>query len=754
MKFPKLSILFIILCVLTLPLFGQDSKALVHQIKITTDKAPDTSSLKSIAESVTKGLTTNDEKAIAIYNYLIYNNYHFQYPSEAGGVAALKVLNVYGWSLCGGLHSIQSSLWREMGWKWRFIGWDGHTTVEAFYDDKWHYFDVFSKFYCWRDDPTAPGGRTVASQDDIGKNPDIVLQGLVFDSGREVYYAKGNEFKNINGKANWTAPVFLPCKDDPKYIVTECKKPRSNNGSPTDWAGIKFNEDGYSTDVNLPTGMSLDMLWSKIDGSHWWFPDRKRLAKHSCSERDFRNSPSCGLLIEPYRQVYKQEGRSFSSGRFAFKPTISKNIIDSFDSADNIKIDGTTITQADTSKPAWFVVNMSSPYVMSTAKGVITDVETVEISTDKGKTYKPFLLSNFNDAIGGKYGALIKVPVAKPISAIDIEIIVEQNYRALPYLSPGKNEVTVSLAKPEELKDNNLVVTYVFQVGSKSKSFEDYVDAGKEVAKSHNTEWGPEVSYVQKIIKASDFKDGKFKFNIDLPTPKGKYPAYPRMINLKREIIGPNDKPAPLPEGAVAYKTPEGQEFMTLPYPFHLDLIKPEVEKPRKIKSEKLKAEFGFAVSEAGQVAENHYIKVKPNENWDILMKADLSTLKDANSFNALKIALPVIRGHAKAKVKIAAFLLSEPYELNKPYDFKKIGTTDIGVTILPIQPEEKDYSPAQYFFIDITKAAKGFVKEGKKEIYLAITTIPDRTVDDGHTVRADFDHKAEFYLSVENFVD
>ena len=754
MSYLKSNLFLLVFSLIFFSLPAQDSKSIVNQIKITTDKAPETSSLKSIVESVTKGLKTNDEKAIAIYNYLIYNNYHFQYPNEAGGVASLKLLNVYGWSLCGGQHSMQSSLWREMGWKWRFIGWDGHTTVEAFYDEKWHYFDVFSKFYAWKDDPTAPGGRTVASQDDIGKNPDIVLKGLVFDAGKEVYYAKGNEFKNINGKANWTAPVFLPCKDDPNYITTECKKPRSNDGSPTEWMGIKFNEDGYNTDVNLPKGMILDMLWSKIDGSHWWFPDRKRIAKHSCSERDFRNSPSCGLLIEPYRQVYKQEGRSFSSGRFTFKPTIGTDITTSFESSENIKIDGATITQADASKPGWFVVKMSSPYVMSTAKGVISDVENIEVSTDGGKTYKAFPINNFNDAIGGKYNAFIKVPVAKPIAAIELEIIVEQNYRALPYLSPGKNEVTVSLLKPEELKDNSLVVTYVFQVGSKTKSFEDYADAGKEVAKSHNTDWGPETSYVQKVIKASDFKDGKYKFNIDIPTPKGKYPAYPRMINLKREIIGPNEKPSPLPEGAVAYKTPEGQEMMTLPYPFHMDLIKPEADIPRKIKSDKLKAEFGFAVSEAGLVEPNHYIKVKAGENWNILVKADLSTIKDANAFNALKLALPVIRGHKEAKVKIAAFLLSEPYEANKPYDFKKIGTTDIGVTILPIQPENKDYTPPQYFFIDITKTAKALIKEGKKEIYLAITTIPDRTVDEGHTVRVDFDAKAEFYLSADVFVD
>ena len=26
-------------------------------------------------------------------------------------------------------------MWRELGWGWRFVGWNGHTTVEAKYDD-------------------------------------------------------------------------------------------------------------------------------------------------------------------------------------------------------------------------------------------------------------------------------------------------------------------------------------------------------------------------------------------------------------------------------------------------------------------------------------------------------------------------------------------------------------------------------------------------------------------------------------------
>ena len=106
----------------------------VSGIKVLPDKAPDCSSLKAIVESVTRGCKTNDEKAIAIYNFMRLTHYHRAYPSEAGGIPVLKEINCYGWSLCGGLHAEESALWREMGWNWRFVGWPGHTTVEAYYD--------------------------------------------------------------------------------------------------------------------------------------------------------------------------------------------------------------------------------------------------------------------------------------------------------------------------------------------------------------------------------------------------------------------------------------------------------------------------------------------------------------------------------------------------------------------------------------------------------------------------------------------
>ena len=147
-----------------------------------------------IVETVTRDCKTNDEKAIAIYNFCQLTHYHRAYPSEPGGVPALKVINCYGWSLCGGLHSMESALWKEAGWEHRFVGWDGHTTVEAKYDGRWHYLDIFLKFYAW--EPDGKGGRTIASQDDLTIHSDQLSHETPSFSieGRGCVYAKDNQF--------------------------------------------------------------------------------------------------------------------------------------------------------------------------------------------------------------------------------------------------------------------------------------------------------------------------------------------------------------------------------------------------------------------------------------------------------------------------------------------------------------------------------------------------------------------------------
>ncbi|MDB5390884.1 MAG: hypothetical protein JWM11_6530 [Planctomycetaceae bacterium] len=569
--------IFVMTCLATLHAADlPTSRGTIRRIKVIADRAPDCSTLKSIVESVTKDCKSNDEKAIALYNFMQLSHYHQGYPSEKEGLGALREINVYGWSLCGGLHTVEAALWREMGWPWRYVGWSdpGHTTVEAFYDGRWHYLDVFLRYYTWMPLATAPGGRTIAGEEDIRANPALVTEGLEFDKNREVYYHRGNKFEIINAKANWRAPSFLSCGDTPGGILSGIRS-SSRAGSPTGWATIQFDSPGYSTDVNLAVGSSLTLTWDATEGAHWW-NGRQHVPGHGCGDRDYRNCPSIGPILEPYAQAGGKR-RSFSNGTSRVASDFSKTArLQDFVAHDNVKWSAGSLVPVDFSRPGSITLQLQSPYVMSRASGRADGADVAEISFDHGQSFKPIKLENFSEEVGGHYDCQIKLSFKTILRSYDVEAIVQCNRGALPYLSPGKNSIAVEIADPKELEDSRLVVTYAYYPGFRSKTYEALADAGAEVARAHGAAWSKELHVVQKVFSAQDFPA---KFEIDIPTPPGKLPVYPRMVYLRREIVAAGSQPLPLAPNAVTPQPAAPESLQTLPNPFTigitLALVKP-----------------------------------------------------------------------------------------------------------------------------------------------------------------------------------
>ena len=546
---------------------------LVRAVKVLPDKAPDCSSLKAIAESVTRGCKTNDERAIAIYNFMLLAHYHHAYPSEPGGLAVLKEINTYGWSLCGGLHAEQSALWRELGWGWRFVGWSGHTTVEARYDNKWHYLDVFLKFYAWMPDAAAPGGRTIAGEDDLDRNPQALIRdALVTDKARGSIYARADPFQLVGGAANWTAPAFLVCGDTIDDVVggLHTHKPV---GQEEGWGGIRHATGDYSADVDLAPGWSLTNTWDAVDGA-WYWAGSKQPPRHTCGNKDLRNSPDAGLLLEPYFQHV----RSYANGTLAFAPDFASDaVLKSLAARDNIRYDRGALVPAQAGSPASVTLLLRSPYIMTRARGTAEGADSLEISTDGGKSFKPADIKDFTDAVKGQVAALARINFKAPLRSLRLEVLVQNNPGSLPYLSPGRNTVTVSVADPAALGDNRLVVTCAYAPGFRTKSFEQLLAEGKEIAKQHQAAWAESPTVVQKIFAA---KDLPARFDIDVPTPKDKYPVYPRMLFVRREVVAPGAKPLPLPDNAQEPKTGPGDELKTLPNPFLIGSQPPPAPAP------------------------------------------------------------------------------------------------------------------------------------------------------------------------------
>ena len=368
-----------------------------------------------------------------------------------------------------------------------------------------------------------------------------------------------------------------------------------------------------------------------------------------------------------------------------------------------------------------------------------------ELSVDGGRTFKPVKLQDFSDEVGGQYAALLKLTFQAALAALNVEVTVQCNRCALPYLSPGPNKVRVSVAEPKDLGENLLAVTYAYQPGARSKSYEQLAEMGAEVGKGHGAAWSATPVVVQKIFRAAELPA---EFEIPVPTPKDQYPVYPRMLFLRREVLAPGGRPLPLPEGAVEPKVGPDDELKTLPSPFTVGFALPPPAVVRKTATRTFELSASHAVSQDGKAEPNHYIKWKEGETWVVLVGGELKDLPPARRIAAARLVFPVVRANAKSPTKAGVTLLTGPFEAGKPFDFKRLGDV-VGSTVLPRQPGE-DYAPPKTFAVEIARAVKALAS-GEASFYgFGLRAIPDRGVDEGYTVRYDLPAGAKAILEVD----
>jgi hypothetical protein len=399
-------------------------------IKVTTDRTVDTTSLDSIVKDVIRlaGARTNDEKGIAIHTWLHDTIFHNAYPVEKApqSVGPLKVLRVYGWGLCGGEHTVLKALFETAGWKVRYRGWDGHTTIETFYDDRWHYFDVFLKCYYWTKDR-----KTIAGQDDINADPSIVLDAV--KDGRV------------------PADHYLCCGDEAQGVVDGCKtsKPLGVSKHEDGWASVTGRDQGYDPALALPAGATLRLEWKGDPGK----TAVAGVCRHTCGTKDFRSDKTLGPILEHYGP------RNYSNGQFVYAPDFSKAPDAELAGAQS---KGGKLVATSGQGVAIFKLPLPYAYVSGQADAAFEGGEgRLSVSSDGGKTWQPAPGGDLTALVKQKYAVWLKAEFPGSLAKLRLEAVVEHNRSAQPYLLNGKNQVTVT---PGGLpKGSTLSVTYAFQ---------------------------------------------------------------------------------------------------------------------------------------------------------------------------------------------------------------------------------------------------------------------------------------------------
>ncbi len=124
--------------------------------------------LKDIADEATAGYTTERDKARTIWEFQRTHRFHAcTWDGECND--AVKVYNIYGYTLCGNDAQVISDLWKAAGLKTRRGYPVGHCVAEAFYDGEYHLLDGDEHVICLRRD-----NDTIASEAEVVRYHDLM----------------------------------------------------------------------------------------------------------------------------------------------------------------------------------------------------------------------------------------------------------------------------------------------------------------------------------------------------------------------------------------------------------------------------------------------------------------------------------------------------------------------------------------------------------------------------------------------------
>lgn len=120
---------------------------------VTSSQAVDTMTPQAMAASLVKPGMTDEQKALAIFNW--YRRVVFPHAYLADDRREiLRQINSYGNTLCGSHAANLGWLMREAGFKTRcvYISGGGHTFLDVWYDGAWHSLDPETDFAVWSRD--------------------------------------------------------------------------------------------------------------------------------------------------------------------------------------------------------------------------------------------------------------------------------------------------------------------------------------------------------------------------------------------------------------------------------------------------------------------------------------------------------------------------------------------------------------------------------------------------------------------------
>jgi len=452
-------------------------------IVVTTDRSVNCSTLKTIADDVTKGCTTDQEKAIAIYNFLVrvlYMPYHSHRPLEMvdGRLVfandPLKYINVYGCCGCGPQAGVVGALMGAAGFETRNLNPGfGHVSSEVKWGGKWHWLDVWLPAYVLDD------------KGEIYSYDEIMADRSRFANARKEGRTPGNFMVNYDADLQ----SVMNAKD---YKPT----------------GHGAYEQRYAENLRLRPGESCTWLWDNV--GKWYWPSGPYLGKEHLRGQ-FACGPACKFVNdevltdafgfwEPYKKIIEDGPhpwrnvyyRYYGNAIFEHAPPLTAKGLADVDAklTDLEFIEGGGLKLAGPPGGS-LEIAFDLPYAIADteiegdADMGIGGALSFCYSLDGGKSWllgdevkaggafgpisigKPNCYEYPAGSTSGQYGFVLRVvfrsnsaktpTVLKRLKVTNTTML---NFYSRPWLETGKNQVAVSVEDPQALAAAPLEVTW------------------------------------------------------------------------------------------------------------------------------------------------------------------------------------------------------------------------------------------------------------------------------------------------------
>ncbi|PCJ59001.1 MAG: hypothetical protein COA79_11620 [Planctomycetota bacterium] len=257
---------------------------------------PDYHSLESILKFEKFKGKANEELVLAIYDFFtdtVDGTYHYWPSGEKegnplsrfGNSDPIKLLNCYGWMICGQNAEMMQGLYQTAGFKCRTFAVPGHVLCEVYYDDRWHILDV--DMWTWF---RTPEGH-IASAFELACNAEELI---------------------VTNK-NKSNPCNLPDRDLKDYADMYSKASRNDNDVTVQNA--KWALRAHNMDFQLRPGETI--VRSVIaEGSYHFTNDWVKLVSQYSGEWK-------GYPVERFDPF-----RSYGNGQWKYEPNLSSESSD------------------------------------------------------------------------------------------------------------------------------------------------------------------------------------------------------------------------------------------------------------------------------------------------------------------------------------------------------------------------------------------------------------------------------------------